>query len=84
MKLKIRGLVFVGFAAAVFAQSASAVVPPSIAYPTNEGTDATAKDNLKKTVTSQLYTDETFQERVTMTDLTNDNGSVTEKATYIP
>ena len=82
MKLKIRGLVFVGFAAAVFAQSAMAVVPPSIAYPTNEGTDATAKDNLKKTVTSQLYTDETFQQRI-LTPLTETGGNI-ESAVYVP
>ena len=48
MKLKVKGLVFVGFAAAVFAQSALA--------------EDTAQDLVdKKTVASKYYVDHTFQ-----------------------
>jgi len=48
MKVKVRGLVFVGFAAAVFAQSAFATITPN--------------ENEKKVVTSKYYVDTTFQE----------------------
>ncbi len=47
MKVKVRGLVFVGFAAAVFATSAMA--------------DAASDTADKKTVTSKYYVDQTFQ-----------------------
>ena len=81
-KIKIRGLVFVGFAATVFASSAMAsIIPPS-------GMDQTANDyeetinGLKKTVTSKYYTNENLQERV-KTDLAEKDGVVSEKAAYI-
>ena len=83
MKLKIRGLVFTGFAAAVFATSALAVTPPSELDPSDP--------DLKKTVTSQDYVDETFQERLAgdpttspATALEEDElKGVTEKAAFI-
>ncbi|MBO4583337.1 MAG: hypothetical protein J5714_04765 [Alphaproteobacteria bacterium] len=52
MKLKIKGLVFVGFAAAVFAQSASA-------DPVTIRSGATQEDD-EKTVTSRWYVDGKF------------------------
>lgn len=76
MKVNVKGLAFVGFAAAVFAQSAMAVIPASSE---NENTQAT----YKKTVTSKYYTNETFQGRET-TGLAASGDSVTEKAAYIP
>lgn len=54
MKVKIRGLVFVGFAAAVFAQSAFAAITP------NATTDP-------KTVTSKKYVDEKIPGTYAMT-----------------
>ncbi len=48
MKIKVKGLVFFGFAAAVFAQSAMATITPS------------TED--KKVVASKYYVDSTFQE----------------------
>ena len=52
MKVKIRGLVFAGFAAAVFAQSAMAVAPTQ-PKATEQATD-------EKTVTSKYYVDGKF------------------------
>jgi len=67
MKLKIRGLVFTGFAATVFASSAMAVTPPSVQYTPPYTSEAeTAIDTLKSTVTSKYYTNETFQTRTTV------------------
>ena len=60
MKVKVRGLVFVGFAAAVFAQSAFATITPNTAD--------------KKIVTSKYYVDSNFQDksdRVTSTPAAN-------------
>ena len=90
MKLKIRGLIFTGFAAAVFAQSASAVVPPSqmVAGDLPDGYEGTVNDyraDLKKTVTAQLYTDETFQERETTgIGYNSSTQEFTEKAVFVP
>ena len=56
MKVKVRGLVFVGFAAAVFAQSAFATITPNTAE--------------KKIVTSKYYVDSTFQEEEDKVKLT--------------
>lgn len=83
MKIKIRGLIFTGFAAAVFAQSASAawIAPPSQVSPE---LSSSAVKELKTTVTSQYYTDETFQGRILPTEkLHETNGSVDEKAAFI-
>jgi hypothetical protein len=88
MKVKIRGLVFVGFAAAVFAQSAMAVTPPTEANPSLSNEQV---DDLKKTVTSKYYVNENFQERLQGnatnspdTALEEDsNGNVVEKAAFI-
>jgi hypothetical protein len=52
MKLNVKGLVFVGFAAAVFANAAQAAIP--------EGTTAQAK-----TVTSVKFTEDTYQKKLT-------------------
>ncbi len=95
MKVKIRGLVFAGFAAAVFAQSAMAVVPPSLMTSEDLPQGYTTVDDytadVKKTVTSKKYTNETFQERL-QGNATNSpdtaleeggDGSVTEKAAFI-
>lgn len=57
MKLKIRGLVFTGFAAAVFAQSAWALPPAA-------GLTAPEIDALKATVTSKFYVDSNYQDLV--------------------
>ena len=80
MKLKIRGLIFTGFAAAVFAQSAMAVTPPSEANLTD-----TQVDDLKKTVTSKYYVNENFQERET-TGLGYDSSTqeYAKKSVYVP
>lgn len=56
MKVKVRGLVFVGFAAAVFAQSAFATITPVVAE--------------KKIVTSKYYVDSKFQEKEDKVKLT--------------
>ena len=57
MKVKIRGLVFAGFTAAVFAQSAMALQPA--ANLTNGDIDV-----LKSTVTSKYYVDTNYQDLV--------------------
>ncbi len=67
MKMKIRGLVFTGFAAAVFASSAQAVTPPSVTYTVPyDSEEEAAVDALKSTVTSKYYTNETFQTRTSV------------------
>ena len=61
MKVKIRGLLFGGFAAAVFAQSAMATDPTPVKPASAELADT--QSEYKKTVTSKYYTNETFQGR---------------------
>ena len=78
MKLKIRGLVFTGFAAAVFAQSAWAL-PPAAGL--NEG----QIDALKATVTSKYYVDSNYQDLVerkgTEGTAPNDTTTITSNST---
>lgn len=60
MKVKIKGLVFVGFAAAVFAQSAMATISANTAD--------------KKIVTSKYYVDSNFQEKEDKVKIGNGTG----------
>lgn len=69
MKLKIRGLVFTGFAAAVFASSAMAALPAA------NLTEAQV-DALKSTVTSKYYVDSNYQDLVEK-EPTDSNGDTT-------
>ena len=78
MKLKIRGLVFTGFAAAVFAQSAWAL-PPA------ESLTEDQIDALKATVTSKFYVDSNYQDLVerkgTEGTAPNDTTTITSNST---
>ena len=73
MKVKVKGLVFVGFAAAVFAQSAFATITPNTAE--------------KKIVTSKYYVDSTFQEeedKVATTPTGNDAAEIWASSVKYP